>query len=82
MIEAYFATEKDEEKRRAAVEAGITLVEVPYWWKGDSDSLALTLLEAKADLPLPKLFHASSQPIPKAPPRSPRSSATKVATTL
>ena len=31
---------KDQEKRKACKEAGVTLVEVPYWWDNTIESLA------------------------------------------
>lgn len=31
--------EKDVEKRQACEQAGITLIEIPYWWDGQRDTL-------------------------------------------
>jgi hypothetical protein len=34
---------KDEEKRQACKKNGITLIEIPFWWDGRSNSLEATL---------------------------------------
>jgi hypothetical protein len=31
--------ERDEEKRTACKASGLTLIEVPYWWKKDRESI-------------------------------------------
>ena len=35
--------ERDEEKRIACIQEGITMIEVPYWWNFDKKSLISTL---------------------------------------
>lgn len=52
------------EKRNACKEAGITLVEVPYWWDFSSESLAATINRAK-----PELIASEAEPIPTTPPK-------------
>ena len=56
---------RDEEKRRACVRAGITLIEIPYWWNFEKDSLSATI-----QLHRPELIHDNifSSPIPTTPP--------------
>jgi len=41
---------RDQEKREACSKAGITLIEIPYWWKGDRDSLFATLKKVRPDI--------------------------------
>lgn len=56
--------ERDQVKRIACKERGITLVEIPYWWDFEKSSLMATIHECRNDL-LPK---QEGQPIPKTPP--------------
>ena len=58
-------SERDEEKRRVCLENGITLIEVPYWWKGDKGSLLATLCVHRKDI---DLQGSQSEPIPTKPP--------------
>lgn len=41
---------RDEEKWNACKKAGITLVEVPYWWDCSIASLAATISNARPEL--------------------------------
>ena len=43
-------SERDEEKRVACKENGITLIEVPYWWDKEKSSLMATIHEKRQDL--------------------------------
>jgi hypothetical protein len=40
----------DSMKRELCSEAGITLVEIPYWWNKKADSLAATIYAHRPDL--------------------------------
>ena len=35
--------QRDQEKRKACEKAGITLIEIPYWWDDSIETLAETL---------------------------------------
>jgi len=52
---------RDEAKRIACKQAKITLIEVPYWWDLQKESLAATIHEARFDL----LISPKGKPIPK-----------------
>jgi hypothetical protein len=41
---------RDIEKSRICTEAGLTLIEVPFWWDGSHDTLAGTILHRRPDL--------------------------------
>lgn len=41
---------RDAEKRRACMSAGITLIEVPYWWNYDISSLHATIHQHRPDI--------------------------------
>lgn len=41
---------KDEEKRKVCEKAGITLIEIPYWWDLDVDSLRATIHQHRPDI--------------------------------
>lgn len=58
---------RDTEKRMACAEANITLVEVPYWWDDDQESLKTTIHLARPDL-LPR--PGKKPAIPKANPHN------------
>jgi hypothetical protein len=46
--------ERDNQKRSTCKERGITLIEIPYWWDLQKDSLAATIHINRPDLiPLP-----------------------------
>jgi hypothetical protein len=49
-----FATQqfKDNQKRAACSRAGITLIEIPYWWDKTKQSLAATIQQQRPDLGL------------------------------
>lgn len=42
--------EKDEERKNACKEVGITLIPIPYWWDGRKDSLLATISKIRPDL--------------------------------
>jgi len=52
----------------ACAKAGITLIEVPYWWRKDSDSIVLEALRVRPDLPLSRPVNTSALPFSKRPP--------------
>jgi hypothetical protein len=56
---------RDAEKRRACKAAGITLIEVPYWWDFAAESLAATIHQHRPEL---ITSSTSAQPIPTQPP--------------
>jgi len=58
--------ERDIAKRRACIGAGISLVEIPYWWDDNKDSLAATISEVRPDL-IPK-GTVTTTPVPLTPP--------------
>jgi len=41
--------ERDKEKRLACARAGISLIEVPFWWKGDEGSIIATVGAVRPD---------------------------------
>lgn len=47
---------RDEQKRLACKRAGISLVEVPYWWDGSLESLAATVADQRPELVPPHLL--------------------------
>jgi hypothetical protein len=56
---------RDEQKRRACGKADITLIEIPYWWDFELDSLKATVHDARPDLiPTP----GNGTPISETPP--------------
>eukprot|EP01114_Cavostelium_apophysatum_P020910 TRINITY_DN7146_c0_g1_i1.p1 TRINITY_DN7146_c0_g1~~TRINITY_DN7146_c0_g1_i1.p1 ORF type:complete len:487 (-),score=70.02 TRINITY_DN7146_c0_g1_i1:20-1480(-) len=66
-ITAEYQQKRDLEKRSACARAGITLVEVPYWWKGDRESLLATIHRERPDV----LHHVDTSkfvPISQVPP--------------
>src|SRR5690348_4099488 len=56
---------RDTEKRGICQGRGITLIEVPYWWDSNKDSLMATIHSKREDL-FPS--HKDVQPIPSEPP--------------
>jgi hypothetical protein len=60
-------SERDEEKGIACQEAGITLIQVPYWWNFKKNSLMATIYQVREDL----ISHLpiNSTPITKDPPQ-------------
>jgi len=58
---------RDKEKQDVCKEAGVTLIEIPYWWNFSRDSLAATIYTVRPDLPIfeDSKFQTSWQPIPK-----------------
>jgi hypothetical protein len=56
---------KDEEKRQACKRAGVTLVEVPFWWDRKKESLAASVSQIRQDLQFPMIL--SAEPIPAKP---------------
>ncbi len=41
---------RDQAKRAACVMAGITLIEIPYWWDNKKDSLMASIHAARPDV--------------------------------
>ncbi len=41
---------RDEEKRKACICKGITLIEIPYWWDEEIESLRATIHNKRPDL--------------------------------
>jgi hypothetical protein len=56
----------DKEKKEACAEAGITLIDVPYWWDGQIPSLQATILQHRPDVLATK---GAGSPIPNEPPK-------------
>ena len=56
---------RDEEKRMACKRAGITLIEIPYWWDRSKTSIAATIHKYRPDI-IPEA--GAGQPIPEYPP--------------
>jgi len=44
---------RDDEKSRVCKSLGITLVEVPYWWRHDKESIMAILQKCRPDIALP-----------------------------
>eukprot|EP01114_Cavostelium_apophysatum_P006341 TRINITY_DN1760_c0_g1_i4.p1 TRINITY_DN1760_c0_g1~~TRINITY_DN1760_c0_g1_i4.p1 ORF type:complete len:435 (+),score=98.75 TRINITY_DN1760_c0_g1_i4:205-1509(+) len=62
--------QRDSEKRQSCQQAGVTLIEIPYWWKRDEESLVATIRTRRPDLrPLLSKF-AEGSPINEEPPTS------------
>ena len=57
-------SERDMEKRKACQQKGITLIEIPYWWDFELESLKATIHSFRPDL-LSK--PAKGAPIPNVP---------------
>ena len=55
---------KDEEKRKLCTRNGITLIEVPYWWDSNQETLMATIHECRPDL----ILQVSGMTIPNDPP--------------
>jgi len=53
---------RDLEKKLKCISAGITLIEVPYWWNRTKESLAATIKSMRSDLL--ENFQTSEPPIP------------------
>lgn len=61
--------ERDIAKRKACLEKGITMIEIPYWWDGKKESLQATINSKR-----PELIAApptGEKPIPSTPPENP-----------
>jgi hypothetical protein len=56
----------DQEKRIKCEQEGITLIEIPYWWRKDKGSLIATIHNVRPDLISSELVKDS--PIPSNPP--------------
>jgi len=54
---------RDKEKKELCAGAGITLLDVPYWWDGSHGSLAATIHKARPDIPIPQRFLVGAAPI-------------------
>ena len=61
--------QRDEEKKRACDRQGITLIEGPYWWDVQQDSLIATIRRKRSDLLNSKQV---GQPIPDHPIANPK----------
>ena len=61
--------EKDEEKRKACKENGITLIEIPYWWDKEKPSLMATICERKPELVGTIIVSEGANSIPLEPPK-------------
>eukprot|EP01124_Arcella_intermedia_P022228 TRINITY_DN3269_c0_g1_i6.p1 TRINITY_DN3269_c0_g1~~TRINITY_DN3269_c0_g1_i6.p1 ORF type:complete len:532 (-),score=121.07 TRINITY_DN3269_c0_g1_i6:292-1683(-) len=60
--------QRDERKKQACREMGITLITVPYWWDGSKESLNATLYHIRPDVFQPTAFPAipvTPLPLPK-----------------
>jgi len=51
--------QRDYEKHHLSGSHGITLIEVPYWWQRDKDSLATTLHKYRPDISSLELVQTS-----------------------
>lgn len=58
--------QRDNEKRQACIENGITLIEIPYWWDFEKESLMATIYKQRSELFSTKPI--DKQPIPNQPP--------------
>jgi len=45
-----FRQQRDEEKRKACKNAGITLLEVPYWWQHDKESIVAAIFKLRPEV--------------------------------
>ncbi len=50
MTPQWIYSERDQQKRSACLANGITLVEVPYWWNFQKETLVATIHEVRPDL--------------------------------
>jgi len=50
MVDLPMQQMRDEEKREACMKAGITLIEVPFWWDFKKESLASTIHQIRHDI--------------------------------
>ena len=57
--------QRDNEKRQACIENGIILIEVPYWWNFEKESLMATIYKQRPELIIKPI---EEQPIPNEPP--------------
>jgi hypothetical protein len=57
--------QRDNEKKQLCIENGITLIEVPYWWDFEKESLMGTIYKQRPELFLKPV---EAQPIPNQPP--------------
>lgn len=58
---------RDEQKRLACSMAGITLIEIPFWWENDFNSVAATLRQKRPEL-VPFDLPANAIPLDLIPP--------------
>ena len=59
---------RDQEKRESCLESDITLIEIPYWWDNQLESLVATINQRRSDLLLEiPLSKKQGQPIPERP---------------
>ena len=59
-------TNRDQQKRKACFRRGITLIEIPYWWNEEKESLLTTIHKQRSDI-FPDFNPAA--PIPEDPPK-------------
>jgi hypothetical protein len=48
-------TKRDEEKKIRCEEMGITLIQVPYWWKRDTETIVKMICDRRPDVALPEI---------------------------
>eukprot|EP01114_Cavostelium_apophysatum_P017882 TRINITY_DN5405_c0_g1_i1.p1 TRINITY_DN5405_c0_g1~~TRINITY_DN5405_c0_g1_i1.p1 ORF type:complete len:716 (-),score=103.25 TRINITY_DN5405_c0_g1_i1:1172-3319(-) len=59
---------RDEEKRAACSDLGITMVEIPFWWDRSESQLTATILKYRPDIETFKFYENSDVPLdPKLP---------------
>ncbi len=58
--------DRDRQKEEKCVQAGITLVQVPFWWNNEKDSLEHLIHQIRPDIVSPSSDICSTDWVPKA----------------